>query len=97
MAKVPKLMKRYCPYCKKHTEHKVIIFKGKARPKTKKTALKRGVRHYAKIEKGYGGSRRPKAKPVKTSKKLALRYECKVCKKSHFKQKTKRAKRVEQV
>lgn len=97
MVKVPKTMKKYCPHCKKHTEHKVIIFKGKPRPKTKLGALKRGVRQYAKIEAGHGGSRRPKAKPTKTSKKLALKYECSVCKKSHFKRKTKRAKRVEQV
>jgi len=95
--KVVKTQKRYCPYCKKHTEHKVSIAKGKARPKTKKGALKWGVRQYARIVAGYGGSPRIKPESVKTSKHVALRYECLVCGKKHYKQNTVRAKRVGQV
>ena len=95
--KIVKTQRRYCPYCKKHTEHKVVVAKGKARPKTKKTALKWGVRQYARVVAGYGGSPRIKPESVKTSKKVALRYECKVCGKKHFKQHTIGAKRIEQV
>lgn len=95
--KIVKKQKRYCPYCKKHTEHKVVIPKNKPKPKTKKRALKWGVRHYAWAIAGYKGSVRPVANPVKTSKHIALRYECLVCGKKHFKQNTIRAKRVEQV
>ena len=95
--KVVKKQKRYCPYCKKHTEQKVSFAKNKPKPKTKKGALKWGVRHYAKVISGYTGSTRPVAHPVKTSKHVALRYECTVCKKKHFKQNPIRAKRTEQV
>jgi len=94
--KIPKQVSRYCPFCKKHTQHKVILFKTKPRPKTKKRALKWGVRHYAQVSSGHVGSVRPVVSPEKSSKKVAVRYECLQCKKSHFKQKTKRAKRVEQ-
>jgi len=95
--KVVKKQKRYCPYCKKHTEQKVVVAKSKPRPKTKKGALKWGVRQFARVSAGYGGSPRIKPESVKTSKHVALRYECAVCKKKHFKQSTIRAKRVEQV
>lgn len=95
--KIVKTQKRYCPFCKKHTEHKVVVAKGKARPKTKKTALKWGVRQFARVSAGYGGSPRIKPSSVKTSKHVALKFECKVCKKKHFKKHTIRAKRTEQV
>ena len=95
--KFPKTQRKYCPYCKKHTEQKVSIFKAKSRPKTKKRSLKWGVRHYAEIMSGYGGTTRIVVSPVKTSKKVALRFECTVCKKKYFKQHPKRAGKVEQV
>jgi len=94
--KIPKTIKKYCPYCKKHTEQKVIVERTKARPATKKYALKWGVRHYAKISSGYVGSPRPIIHDkAKTTKKANLRFECPVCKKSYFKQNPIRLKKVE--
>ncbi len=88
---------RYCPTCKKHTEQKVSVFRTKARPKTKITGLKRGVRHVGEIFMGYGGSPRKTINVSKTTKKIAIRYECLICKKSHFKQNPIRMKKFEQV
>jgi large subunit ribosomal protein L44e len=100
--KIPKLLKRHCPYCKKHTEHKVTQAKkrtpGAARPLAKAAKKRTG------FGKGYGnlgryGSRPPVAKfkmtGKKSSKKTDLRYQCKECKKSHTQKKGVRAKRVE--
>ena len=95
--KLIKKTKRYCPYCNKHTEQKVLQVKSKGRPKTKVTALKWGVRQFARISKGYGGSPRIKPSSVKTSKYVGLQYECTVCKKKHYKKRNIRAKRVERV
>ncbi len=97
MVKIPKKTKRYCPKCKKHTEHKVKQAKTRPRPKTRKRALSWGVRHMAKVLAGHGGFPRPKPHGKdKTSQKLNLQYECPVCNYKHFKQNPKRAKRVEQ-
>jgi len=96
--KIVKQTNRYCPTCKKHTKQKVTVFKTKPRPKTKKHALKKGVRRYAFITSGYGGSVRPMIHPAKTSKKVSLKYECSVCKKINVKQNSiSRIKKVEQV
>jgi len=96
--KLPKTTNRYCPTCRKHTEHKIIVERTRARPATRKRALKWGVRHYAKISSGYVGSPRPIIhEKAKTTKKANLKYECSVCKKKHFKQNPIRLKKVEQV
>jgi len=73
----PKEIRRYCPKCRKHTTHKVSIYKpGKRRG----SAL--GERRHAKDKKGYGGQKFPKlAKPAKTTKKVARIYTCPECKK----------------
>lgn len=94
--KIPKKTRRYCPYCKKHTEHKVIRVKSKPRPKTKKKALKKGVRRHWKKTSGYKGSASPKVNPVKTTKKVNLMFECKECNKKHYKQNPVRSKKVKQ-
>ncbi|MBW2967065.1 50S ribosomal protein L44e [Candidatus Woesearchaeota archaeon] len=100
--KLPKLVKRLCPYCKKHTEHKVSQAKkrtpGSSRPLAKSAKCRTG------FGKGFGnlgryGSRPPignfKMTGKKVSKKTDLRYECKECKKLHTQKKGFRAKRVE--
>ena len=94
--KAPKQQKKYCPFCKKHTEHKVSVFRTKARPKTKKGGLKRGVRHVGEIFMGYGGSPRKTVNVSKTTKKLALKFQCLTCSKTHFKQNPIRMKKLEQ-
>ncbi len=99
--KIPKTVKRLCPFCKKHTSHKVMQSK-KSMPRS----LSRGLKYRAKdrgLAKGKGNLGRY-SKPAiskfkltgsKQSKKADIRYECAECKKKHVKNKTKRAKRVE--
>jgi large subunit ribosomal protein L44e len=95
--KLPKTTKKYCPYCKKHTEHKITIERTRARPKTKKRGLSWGTRHMAKISSGYVGFPRPIPRDkAKTSRKANLKFECFVCKKKHFQQNPIRLKKVEQ-
>lgn len=77
--KVPKIQRRFCPYCKKHTENEIQMIKGK-----KKRVLAKGERRYKRKLKGFGSF--PKAFPKgreKPTKKLDLRYKCKECGKSH--------------
>ena len=96
--KVPKQTKRYCPYCKKHTQQKIMRTKTKPRPKTKKHALKWGVRHMSEVLAGYGGFPRPKIhEKSKQSTKASFTYLCTACSKKHVLQNPKRAKRVEQI
>jgi len=99
--KVPKTKKRYCPYCKKHTQHKVTANK-KKNPSSltygsKVRAKKRGV------ATGHGNLGRYSKPPIskfkrtgsKTAKKTDFRYKCSDCKKSHMQKKGIRAKRIE--
>ena len=99
--KLPKTVKRYCPYCKKHTEHSILQAKKKARSSlsygSKVRARKRGR------ARGHGNLGRY-SKPAisqfkmtgkKASKKTDLRYQCKECKKQHIQKKGFRAKRIE--
>lgn len=99
--KIPKIMKRYCPKCKSHQEHKVGQNK-----KRSPSSLTYGSKVRAKRRgkaRGMGGLGRY-SKPAiskfkmtgkKLSKKTDLRYECKTCKKSTMQKSGKRAKRVE--
>jgi len=95
--KVPKKVKRYCPYCRKHTEHKVSdVSSGH-----KRSALKRGSIERARKRgrgRGYGNLGKWGSKPAitkwkqktKTTKKTNLLYTCQECKKSHGQKKGKR-------
>lgn len=100
--KVPKIKKRYCKKCKKHTEHKVSQAKkrtpGSARPLAKSAKPRTG------FGKGHGnlgkyGSKPPigsfKMTGKKSSKKTDLRYECKECKKISVQRKGIRTKKIE--
>jgi len=102
--KIPKTIKRLCPFCKKHTEHKVANAKrrtpGSAHPMgygSKKRAKLRG------FARGFGNLGRYSKPAVskfkmtgkKVSKKTDLRYTCKECKKTHTQNKGIRAKKVE--
>ncbi len=101
--KKPKNVKRLCPYCKKHTEHKVSQTK-----KKNPSSLSYGSKVRAKLRgkaRGTGNQGRYSKPPVgnfkrtgaKTSKKTDFRYECKECKKVHVQSHGIRAKRVELV
>jgi len=75
----PRTIKRYCPYCKKHTTHEVEKMK-----KKKASELKQGQRRFRRVMRGYGGFPRPKPEGrEKTSKRAALRYVCTECHKMH--------------
>jgi len=62
--------------CGKHTQHKVTQYKaGKA------SNFAQGKRRYDRKQKGYGGQSKPVFhKKAKTTKKVTLRLECKICK-----------------
>ncbi|HLC47002.1 MAG TPA: 50S ribosomal protein L44e [Candidatus Nanoarchaeia archaeon] len=99
--KIPKAIKRYCPYCKKHTEHKVAQSK-----KKQPSSLTYGSKARAKLRghaTGHGNLGRY-SKPAisswkmtgkKRTKKTDLRYTCAVCKKAHAQKRGFRAKKVE--
>ena len=75
----PRKIKRYCPKCKKHTVHSVEKIK-----KRKASELKQGQRRFRRVMQGYGGFPRPKPEGrEKTSRRLALKFTCDICKKSH--------------
>ena len=103
MMKKPKTVKRLCPYCKKHTEHKVSQNKKKS-PSTLSYGSK--VRARGRGSARGTGNKGRYSKPAiskfkmtgkKITKKTDLRYECKECKKTHMQKKGIRAKRVEMV
>ena len=95
--KIPKKINRYCPYCKKKTEHKVTdVSSGH-----KRSSLKRGSIERAKkrgLARGYGNLGKWGSKPAvtkwkrktKTTKKTNLLYTCQICKKAHQQKKGKR-------
>ena len=99
--KIPKTLKRYCKYCRKHTEQKVAQNKKKA-----PSSLSRGSKYRARLRgaaRGTGNLGRY-SKPavtkfkrtgVKNTKKTDLRYTCSVCKKMSCQPFGMRAKKVE--
>ncbi len=102
--KLPKAIKRYCPFCKKHSDHKIA----QAKRKTPSSAhpLGYGSKKRAKLRgsaRGTGNLGRYSKPAVtkfkmsgkKTTKKTDLRYQCTKCKKSHTQNKGIRAKKVE--
>ncbi|VVB77014.1 50S ribosomal protein L44e [uncultured archaeon] len=75
--KIENEINTYCPYCQKHTEHKVkTISKGPVR------GLGWHTRSHERKIHGYTSSVSVRLKPKKLGKKQAVLLECKVCKKS---------------
>lgn len=88
---IPKTQKRYCPFCRKHTEHKVE--EAKRHPRREST---KGQKRYRRKLKGYGSF--PKENPKgreKPTRKTDLRYVCSVCGKKHTVGKGFRVKKLE--
>ena len=92
--KRPKKQNRYCPYCKKKTEHKV-----KEPSKGKPSALKRGGKIRIRLRglwrgignKGrYSRMKNQQKRKRKTTKKTNLLYTCTECGKSKYQKKGKR-------
>lgn len=101
---IPKTRKRFCPKCRKHTEHKVMQAKKKtpssAHPMgygSKKRMKLRGqgvgMGNLGKISKGALSGWKRFGK--KTSKKTDLRFQCTVCNKVFTQRNSVRAKKVE--
>jgi large subunit ribosomal protein L44e len=87
--KMPKVVKRYCPYCQKHTEHRVSIVKTGKRGSLSWGSITRARK---RGHRGTGNLGRWGSKPAisqwkrvgkKTVKKYDIRFECKECKKKH--------------
>lgn len=100
--KIPKIVNRYCPFCKKHQEHSVTQAKKKERSSLKHGSINRARKRGQ--GRGFGnlgkwGSKPPitrwKMAGAKSSKKTDLRYKCKVCGKSHIQSSGFRTKKIE--
>ena len=98
--KMPKIIRRYCKFCKKHTEQTVSQMRRKDRGPLKKGSIQRAKKRGLGI--GHGNLGRWGSKPTnpkmtgkKASKKSSLKYTCKECKKTMPQLKTFRAKKVE--
>ena len=82
--KFPKIIRTYCPHCRKHTEHTVKLVKKKARGTARPNA--QSIHRFDRKMKGYGSFPKPIPKGEgKATKKLDLRLQCSACKKSHTK------------
>jgi len=91
--KIPKITKRYCPYCKKKTEQKIKLVSTGG----KRGTLKRGSLARAKLRgtnRGIGNNGRYSKPAVskfkrktKTTKKTNMMYTCKECGKSKYQKK----------
>jgi len=72
---IPKEIRTYCPRCKKHTVHKVILYK-----KGRDSPFRHGVIKHEWEKKGYGGQKWPQLRrKAKTTKKAVIKLECKEC------------------
>ncbi|MFH1209204.1 MAG: 50S ribosomal protein L44e [archaeon] len=98
--KIPKQTKRYCKHCKKHTDHKIAVVKGKERGALKKGSIQRARKRG--LGSGYGNLGKWGSKPAiskwkrtgaKTSKKTNLKYTCSICKKTSIQNQGFRAKK----
>jgi len=79
--KVPKLIRTYCPFCRKHTEHTLEKVK-KGRPSSLNRIVRQkhrqeGIGNAGKFSKVPGGD--------KPTKRHHIRLKCSECNKSHQK------------
>ena len=102
--KKPKTIKRYCKYCRKHTEQKVSQSKKKSKSSahplsrgSKKRTRQRGEWRGAGNLGKYSKPPKPKMTGKKLSKKTDFRYTCKQCNKATMQKSGIRAKKVELV
>ena len=88
--KLPRRIKMYSPFAKKHTIHELEVVK-----KKRASELARGQRLFRRVTSGYGGFPRPKPEGrEKPTKRVYLRYRCRETGKAHHK-KNFRAKKFE--
>jgi len=75
--KIENQIMTFCPYCNKHTQHKVKIYRAEAQ-----RGQTVGTRRHKRAIKGYTGSAETRLINKKVAKKQKLILECIVCKKS---------------
>jgi len=89
--KIPKEIKLYCKHCKKHTLHKLKLFKAKSA-----SIISKGQRRFIrKHKKGYGGKAKFIIFKKKQNKKPTFIATCPVCSKKQYYVIPKRMKKVE--
>lgn len=98
--KIPKLKKRYCPFCRRHTEHKVtLVGTGRVRGALKRGSIARArARGRARGMGNIGKWGKPAIskwkRKTKAVKKINLLFTCKVCGKSICQKAGKRASKI---
>ena len=99
--KLPKVSRRFCPFCNEHTKHKIAPAKKRAA-----SPFKRGSKVRAKLRSagiGTGNHGRLSRKAIgqfkmtgkKITKKSDLRLTCEKCSKTHVMQSSYRARKIE--
>ncbi len=99
--KIPKTIKRYCKYCRKHTEQKVAQTKKKnpsslsrgSKYRARKRGRARGTGNWGRYSKP--AVTKFKRTGAKNTKKTDLRYTCSLCKKATSQAYGIRSKKVE--
>jgi len=90
--KIPKKTRRFCPHCRKHTEHKIALARQGGRnsshpqsrwstSRVQKRGLRRGRGNLGRFSKPAIKSWKRK---TKATKKSVLVYTCSECKKAHL-------------
>ncbi|MFH1750624.1 MAG: 50S ribosomal protein L44e [Candidatus Micrarchaeota archaeon] len=87
---VPKEINGYCPYCRKHSKHRVKVSTSKY--KAGRT-LAWGTRKHERKLAGYHGKVKGKAKVKKQGIRNKIMLECSTCKKKHERVITERMKK----
>lgn len=73
--KFPKEVRTYCPRCRAHRAHQVMLY----RPGRRRT-LSEGQRRYLRKQRGYGSKRKPEQKEhAKTTEKQVVKLKCSSC------------------
>lgn len=98
---IPRKTRRYCRFCKKHTEQKIsIVSSGHKRGSLKKGSIQRAMKRGKGV--GMGNLGKWGSKPAvtahkrktKSTKKSNLMYTCSACNKSSLQRKGKRVSKV---
>jgi len=100
--KLPKEVRRHCPYCREHNLHSVGTAKQKSRFATHHLSRGSPTRVKARSLHGYGnwgklskkGAKDSKMK-TKVTKRITITYKCKKCGKIHNIKKAIRSGRIE--
>lgn len=101
--KMPKIARKYCPFCNKHTEQKIFESKKKGAFSAHPQARASFIRAKKRGKIGIGNKGRYSKKPisqwkltgVKQAKRTDLRYECQECKRQNIIGSSFRAKKIE--